>query len=124
MALSRIDEVEPHNFRLEVPLADSSLYFEGFPVLLERAEPGDGTYGPLVARVLDRDHHAVVDVSPRLPSFIQCAGFGGHGIMHSLAAGQAVAELVRDGRSSTFDLHRLRLARFEEGDLTVEQAVL
>ena len=26
--------------------------------------------------------------------------------------------------SSTFDLHRLRLARFEEGDLTVEQAVL
>jgi hypothetical protein len=35
-----------------------------------------------------------------------------------------VAELVRDGRCSSFDLRPLRLARFSEGDLTVENAVL
>jgi len=70
------------------------------------------------------DHHAIIDASPDIPSFIHCAGFGGHGIMHSLAAGQAVAELVCDGRCSSFDLRPLRLARFSEGDLTVEPAVL
>jgi sarcosine oxidase subunit beta len=70
------------------------------------------------------DHHAIVDVSPGLEAFVQCVGFGGHGIMHSLAAGRAVAELVRDGTCSSFDLHALRLARFREGDLTIEPAVL
>ena len=70
------------------------------------------------------DHHAVVDPAPGAEGFIQCAGFGGHGIMHSLAAGRAVAELVRDGACRTFDLRPLRLSRFQEGDLTVEAAVL
>ncbi len=54
---------------------------------------------------------------------VQCAGFGGHGIMHSLAAGRAVAELIRDGRCSSFDLSPLRLDRFR-GAFTVETAVL
>jgi len=70
------------------------------------------------------DHHAIIDAPATCPRFIQCAGFGGHGIMHSLAAGEAVAELVRDGRCSTFDLHPLRLGRFDDGDLAVETAVL
>ena len=70
------------------------------------------------------DHHAIIDAPAAAPWFVQCAGFGGHGIMHSLAAGQAVAELIRDGRCTSFDLHPLRLARFDEGDLRVESAVL
>ncbi len=70
------------------------------------------------------DHHAIVDAPAATPWFVQCAGFGGHGIMHSLAAGRAVAELVRDGACTTFDLTPLRLARFTEGRLTVETAVL
>ena len=70
------------------------------------------------------DHHSIIDAAPGLPEFIQCAGFGGHGIMHSLAAGQAVAELVCSGACTTFDIWPLRLTRFEEGDLTVERAVL
>jgi glycine/D-amino acid oxidase-like deaminating enzyme len=70
------------------------------------------------------DHHAIVDVSPRVEALVQCVGFGGHGIMHSLAAGRAVAELLRDGTCTSFDLRPLRLARFREGDLTVEPAVL
>jgi sarcosine oxidase subunit beta len=70
------------------------------------------------------DHHAIIDAPQSHPRFVQCAGFGGHGIMHSLAAGQAVAELVTRGHSVTFDLHPLRLSRFEEGDAVIESMVL
>ena len=70
------------------------------------------------------DHHAIIDAPDESPWFIQCAGFGGHGIMHSLAAGRAVAELVTEGRCTTFDLAPLRLGRFAGHDLTVETAVL
>jgi sarcosine oxidase subunit beta len=70
------------------------------------------------------DHNAIIDAPTEAPWFIQCAGFGGHGIMHCLAAGQAVAELIRDQRCSTFDLSPLRLDRFREAALTVETAIL
>jgi sarcosine oxidase subunit beta len=70
------------------------------------------------------DHHAIVDAPPEAPRFIQCAGFGGHGIMHSIAAGQAVAELITDGRCTTFDLRPLRLQRFDEPGGQAETAVL
>ena len=70
------------------------------------------------------DHHAIVDVPPQAPRFIQCAGFGGHGIMHSIAAGQAVTELITDGRCTSFDLHPLRLQRFDEPGGAAETAVL
>ena len=70
------------------------------------------------------DHHAIIDAPAQAPRFIQCAGFGGHGIMHSLAAGQAVTELIRDGHCKTFDLHPLRLTRFTETGGAVETAVL
>ena len=70
------------------------------------------------------DHHAIIDAAPATPWFIHCAGFGGHGIMHSLAAGQAVTELITRGRCTTFDLHPLRLSRFAEPGSVVETAVL
>ena len=69
------------------------------------------------------DHHAIVGPSPGMPNFIQCVGFGGHGIMHAPAAGRAVAELIDDGACSTFDLRPLRPSRFAEHDLVVEAAV-
>ncbi|HEY2958011.1 MAG TPA: FAD-dependent oxidoreductase [Actinomycetota bacterium] len=70
------------------------------------------------------DHHAVVGEPPEAPGFVQCAGFGGHGVMHSPAAGRAVAELLTLGRCTSFDLRPLRPSRFAEGDLVVEAAVL
>jgi sarcosine oxidase, subunit beta len=70
------------------------------------------------------DHHAIVGAPPEAPGFVQCAGFGGHGVMHAPAAGRAVAELITLGRCETFDLHPLRPSRFEEGDLVIETAVL
>lgn len=70
------------------------------------------------------DHHAIVGEAPGVPGFLQCVGFGGHGVMHAPAAGRAIAELVTLGRCETFDLHPLRPSRFAEGDLVVETAVL
>jgi sarcosine oxidase subunit beta len=70
------------------------------------------------------DHHAIVGETPGVPGFLQCVGFGGHGVMHAPAAGRAIAELVTLGRCETFDLRPLRLSRFAEGDLVVETAVL
>lgn len=69
------------------------------------------------------DHHAIVGAFDGEPAFVHCAGFGGHGLMHSPAAARAVAELVVDGRCTTFDLHALRPSRFEDGDLVPEAAV-
>jgi sarcosine oxidase, subunit beta len=70
------------------------------------------------------DHHAIIGDNPQVPGFLQCAGFGGHGVMHAPAAGRAVAELVAQGRCDSFDLRPLRPSRFAEGDLVVETAVL
>lgn len=68
------------------------------------------------------DHHSIIGEAAE--RFFVCVGFGGHGLMHSPAAGKAVAESIADGRCTTFDLHPLRPSRFEEGDLVVEKAVL
>jgi glycine/D-amino acid oxidase-like deaminating enzyme len=70
------------------------------------------------------DHHAVIGEVAEVPGFVQCAGFGGHGVMHAPAAGRAVAELISAGRSATFDLHPLRPSRFADGDLVAETVVL
>lgn len=70
------------------------------------------------------DHHAIVGPAAENDRFVICAGFGGHGIMHSPAAGRAVAEIIATGRCSTFDLHPLRPERFVENDLVIETAVL
>ena len=70
------------------------------------------------------DHHAIVGLTEEVKGFVVCAGFGGHGIMHSPAAGRAVSELVTQGVCSSFDLYPLRLERFAEGDLTIETSVL
>lgn len=69
------------------------------------------------------DHHAIVGEAPEVPGFFHCVGFGGHGIMHSPAAGKAVAELVANGSCGTFDLDALSPSRFAGGNLVVETAV-
>jgi sarcosine oxidase subunit beta len=69
------------------------------------------------------DHHAVIGVFPDIPKVVHCAGFGGHSLMHSPAAGRAVAELIIRGSCTTFDLHMLRPTRFAENDLILETAV-
>ena len=59
-------------------------------------------------------HPAIGYVADRV---IVAAGFSGHGFKLAPAVGTAVAELVADGRSSTYDLGLLDPGRFERGEL-------
>jgi sarcosine oxidase subunit beta len=54
---------------------------------------------------------------PDLPSFINAAGFSGHGIMHAPATGLLMAEELLDGRAHTFDITPLRIERYKTGSI-------
>ncbi|MGI8924296.1 MAG: NAD(P)/FAD-dependent oxidoreductase [Fimbriimonadales bacterium] len=67
------------------------------------------------------DRHAVIG---RCGDIVVATGFGGHGIMHSPAAGLSVAEILVKGETSTLDLFSLRPQRFAEQDLVREPMVI
>jgi sarcosine oxidase, subunit beta len=62
-------------------------------------------------RPLTPDGRAILDWAPGVDGLFLAVGFCGHGFQHSPAAGETVAELLLDGRS-TLDIHDLRLGRF------------
>jgi sarcosine oxidase subunit beta len=70
------------------------------------------------------DHHAVLGEVTGVPRFFLATGFSGHGIMHAPAAGEAVAEWIADGRSSSVDISPLALERFARGETIHETMVL
>ncbi|MBA3726650.1 MAG: FAD-binding oxidoreductase [Armatimonadetes bacterium] len=114
------------------PHADVPPYFDfGF---LERLAPVALHRLPLAARLRfdykrswagyyaeTPDHHAVIG---RCGDIVVATGFGGHGIMHSPAAGLSVAEILVKGEPSTLDLFSLRPQRFAEQDLVPEPMVI
>ena len=70
------------------------------------------------------DHNALVGEHPDLPGFVVAAGFSGHGLMMAPATGLAVAELIADGRATTFDVTPLAPDRFARGQLFVDGALV
>jgi len=70
------------------------------------------------------DHHAVLGPVPQVPGFYLANGFSGHGVMHSPATGRIVADLILRGSTELVDPRTLGLARFAEGRLLEETAVL
>lgn len=79
-----------------------------------------GPYFPGVSDVAERtavclytcvDHaRFIIDRLPENPRVIVASPCSGHGFKHSAAIGQALAELAADGRSTSFDLSRFKLA--------------
>ena len=63
------------------------------------------------------DWHPILDRVPGIEGLYCAAGFSGHGFKLSPAIGQAMAELITQGRAASVDLTPLRLSRFQEGDL-------
>ena len=120
--LGMADPAEPVAF-------DQSVNWDFLPVVVERA----------LARVPALEHATVrtgwaglyEDTPDRHPvigpagadGLLVCAGFSGHGFMHAPAAGELVAELVVDGRT-TLDLGALRASRFASGELVSEHNVV
>jgi sarcosine oxidase subunit beta len=63
------------------------------------------------------DWHPAIGSVPGTGRVFVAAGFSGHGFKLAPAVGQAIAELVCDGRTTTFDLSLLRPERFEQNEL-------
>lgn len=70
------------------------------------------------------DHNPVIGEHPERPGLIFAAGFSGHGLMMSPATGFIVSELVRLGRSETFDVALFAPDRFARGALVHDAATI
>lgn len=70
------------------------------------------------------DHHAIIGPSPNVEGLYFVNGFSGHGVMHSPASGRITADLILKGRSELIDTKQLSVARFAQGKLLEETAVL
>lgn len=69
------------------------------------------------------DHHAIIG-GCAVENLYFCAGFSGHGVMHSPASGRAIAEIVLDGSAGFLDVSCLSLERFATGALLHETAFI
>jgi sarcosine oxidase subunit beta len=62
------------------------------------------------------DSHVLVGPAPGLTNLFLMNGSSGHGVMHSPALGQVLAEMILDGEARSVDVHALRPSRFAEGE--------
>jgi sarcosine oxidase subunit beta len=69
------------------------------------------------------DHHPVLGAAP-VDGLFFANGFSGHGVMHSPATGKILADLILKGSTDLIDAKLLDYARFAEGRLIEETAVL
>jgi glycine/D-amino acid oxidase-like deaminating enzyme len=61
------------------------------------------------------DQHALLGRAPECDNLYLCNGSSGHGVMHSPALGQLLAEIIVHGQSRSLDVDALRPSRFAEG---------
>ena len=55
------------------------------------------------------------------PRIYEAHSFSGRGVMQSYGAGQALAELIADGRYSKFDASALSRERFDRNQPVIEE---
>lgn len=70
------------------------------------------------------DNNAIIGEYPGVDGLYLITGFSGHGVMEAPAAGQALAELIIDGKYKTIDISSLSLERFKKGNLIKETIVI
>lgn len=70
------------------------------------------------------DRHALLGRAEGLENFYLANGSSGHGVMHSPALGQLLAEIILDGEATTLDVRSLRPSRFDEGEANVGPSLL
>lgn len=87
-------------------------------VMIDRAACYAGLYE------MSPDNHAILGRSPSCDNLYFANGSSGHGVMHSPALGQLLAEIICDGATSTLDVTPLRPTRFAERDLNEVPALL
>jgi sarcosine oxidase subunit beta len=112
------------------PGFDGSVNWDFLPTLVERAlyrlpvlERANVKTGWAGFYEDTPDKHPIIGAVSGLSGFLCAAGFSGHGIMHAPAAGEAIAEMIVDGRTS-LDVTPLAYDRFRRGDLIKEHNVI
>ena len=70
------------------------------------------------------DHHPILGPAAKAPGLFLANGFSGHGVMHAPATGKILSDLLLRGHTELIDPSLLNLARFSEGRLIEETAVL
>jgi len=70
------------------------------------------------------DHHPILGPVPEVPGFFLANGFSGHGVMHAPATGKILSDLILHQKCDLVDTSLLALARYREGRLIEETAVL
>lgn len=107
------------------PSAETEFDESWLPGLLARAQARvPGLAGVAVDRTrcwaglyeMSPDEHALLGPAPGFENLWLINGSSGHGVMHSPALGQLLAEMILDGRAHSMDAHALRPSRFAEGD--------
>jgi sarcosine oxidase subunit beta len=66
------------------------------------------------------DQSGIVSAVAGVEGLYVLAGFSGHGFMHGPIAGQLMAELITERRTTTVDIAPLSLERFRSGRTTPE----
>lgn len=64
-------------------------------------------------RALTPDDLPYLGDVPGVEGFVNCCGWGGHGVMHAPAGGILTAELIADGKTTSMDITPFRYSRFE-----------
>ena len=67
---------------------------------------------------------SVMGASPEVQNLYLANGSSGHGVMHSPAIGQLLAEIIVHGAARSMDAHPLRPGRFAEGEPVAGSALL
>jgi sarcosine oxidase subunit beta len=58
------------------------------------------------------DNNAIVGRMPSTPTWVNCCGFSGHGVIQAPVAGEIVAEEIVDGAITSYDVAHLDISRF------------
>jgi sarcosine oxidase subunit beta len=62
------------------------------------------------------DKHALLGEAPTVKGFYFATGLSGHGFKEAPVVGQAIAELILNGKAEVVDITPLRVSRFDEGE--------
>ncbi len=105
LELSGEADHEAHLLRLEAAFAERMPAMVGSTVLSRTS----GAYA------VTPDYHPVIGPAPGVEGLLLALGFSGHGLKLSPAVGETMAAMVM-GDEPRFDMHPLRLSRFEAGE--------
>jgi glycine/D-amino acid oxidase-like deaminating enzyme len=123
VAFTKWDEPVGENFAPDYARWDD----EFFPALVRRVPAFrdlHDVHGWAGLYEMTPDHNPVFGEHPELHGLIFANGFSGHGLMMSPATGRIVSEIVRLGRSETFDIGIFAPDRFDRGALVYDSATI